>query len=128
MSRWTSTPAAAVGLAALAAVLYAPQLGHPFVTDDAVYIAENPAVTRGARGGAAAAGGRAVRPPARQPVRHRRRRLHRRDPRRHPRRPALRVLPRPLHDLLEPGLPLAGLPPAAHARLPRPRRHVRRPS
>jgi tetratricopeptide (TPR) repeat protein len=46
--RWTSTPAAALALATLATALYAPRLGHPFVTDDAVYIVENPAVREGA--------------------------------------------------------------------------------
>jgi tetratricopeptide (TPR) repeat protein len=40
------------GLAALALVLYGPRLGHPFVTDDAIYIVENPAVTEGAPFGA----------------------------------------------------------------------------
>ena len=34
-------------LAALAAALYGPRLGHPFVTDDAIYIVENPAVVEG---------------------------------------------------------------------------------
>jgi len=32
--------AGAGALAALAAVLYGPSLGHPFVTDDAIYIVE----------------------------------------------------------------------------------------
>jgi tetratricopeptide (TPR) repeat protein len=35
-------------LGALALVLYGPRLGHPFVTDDAIYIVENPAVVQGA--------------------------------------------------------------------------------
>jgi tetratricopeptide (TPR) repeat protein len=35
-------------LCALAVALYGPRLGHPFVTDDAIYIVENRAVTHGA--------------------------------------------------------------------------------
>jgi tetratricopeptide (TPR) repeat protein len=35
-------------LAALALALYGPHLAHPFVTDDAIYIVENPAVVEGA--------------------------------------------------------------------------------
>ncbi|HXU79984.1 MAG TPA: hypothetical protein VN914_01215, partial [Polyangia bacterium] len=35
-------------LVALAAALHGPRLAHPFVTDDAIYIVENPAVNQGA--------------------------------------------------------------------------------
>jgi Tfp pilus assembly protein PilF len=40
-------PKAALLLALIAAALYGPRLAHPFVTDDAIYIVENPAVHRG---------------------------------------------------------------------------------